>query len=284
MNPKSFSIFCARGGAANVRGIQVADFLGAKLNPTKGYENDICIYVKITPPEKHPKSSYLDVVDADRAVKWLKTHPKVGVIAISQVAKDYLQKTLKRKDVVFIPHHHCNYESWVRPFDREVKTVGVIGSRTALQYPVKKLRKQLKEIGLELRYEEDHWKHYNNEPDKNGKDSREKVCNFHKTIDIQVVWRPEWRAAVEKLRSPLKLENAGSFGIPTVAFPEPSYLDEWNDCFIETRTIDHLLDSCKELKENRAYYQYYGGKALSKAQAYHHQYISELYKYLPHKE
>ena len=29
-----------------IRGVQVAEQIGAKLNPEEGYENDVCIYVK----------------------------------------------------------------------------------------------------------------------------------------------------------------------------------------------------------------------------------------------
>ena len=29
-----------------IRGNQMAEYLGGKLNPTEGYENDVCIYVK----------------------------------------------------------------------------------------------------------------------------------------------------------------------------------------------------------------------------------------------
>src|SRR3990167_7107951 len=29
-----------------IRGDQIAEYLGAKVNPTEGYENDICIYIK----------------------------------------------------------------------------------------------------------------------------------------------------------------------------------------------------------------------------------------------
>jgi len=273
---KTFSIFHANGGAGNVRGIQVAEYLGAKRNPESGYEDDICIYVKIIPPENFPKHSYLDVVDSARAIDFLKNHPSMGVIAISRVAQEYLMKVLKRNDVIFIPHHHCNYERFVR-LDREVKTVGIIGSKTAFQYPVDKFRKELAKIGLDLLYDEDHWKHYNNDSNEEGKDSREKVVRFYKKIDVQVVYRPEWISTYEPLRSPLKLENAGSFSIPTVAYPEPSYMDEWKECFIPNVAITGLLKSVERLKIDPLFYRNMADISKRKAEEYHIKNVSKLY-------
>ena len=138
----------------------MAKYLGGKGNPKKGFENDICIYVKILPPDNPPKRSYSDVDDSPKAAKWLKRHPEVGVIAISETAKDYLCKFLGRGDVVFIPHQHCNFERDLRP-DRPVKTVGIIGSNiTAFQAPVEPFRKRLAKMGLELKFEQDYWNTY----------------------------------------------------------------------------------------------------------------------------
>ena len=50
-----------------IRGDQIADYIGAKLNPSSGFEDDVCIYVK--PHVERPpfdfkgKKSYLDIVD-----------------------------------------------------------------------------------------------------------------------------------------------------------------------------------------------------------------------------
>ena len=44
------SFFIGGGGSGIIRGEQVAHKLGAKLNPTSGYEDDVCIYVKGIPP------------------------------------------------------------------------------------------------------------------------------------------------------------------------------------------------------------------------------------------
>src|SRR3990167_6470756 len=146
----NFSFFYSKGGSGYIRGHQMAQYLKGKENPTQGFENDLCIYVKILPPENHPEHTYSDVDDSPKAAEWLKNHPKVGVIAIAETAKDWLNNFLGRNDVVFIPHQHCNFERRLRP-NRPVKTVGIIGSAiTAFQYPVEPFKEELKKMGLEL--------------------------------------------------------------------------------------------------------------------------------------
>jgi hypothetical protein len=247
----------------------MADYLGARHNPKSDYENDVCIYVKTTKFHFVSTHSYIDVHDAPRAIEFLKEHPWVGVISYGEYQRDYLVKVLKRNDIFLIPHHHCNFERWVRP-DREVKVVGIIGNKNSFQYPIDDIRKKLKDIGLELKYEEDYWNYY--------KEDRQKVIDFYKSIDIQIVWRPNgWSSAYEPLRNPLKLSNAGSFGIPTVSYPEPDYVKEWEGCFISANDIDYLIGACQELKKNNDYYEHFAMKSFFKASLYHIELISELY-------
>lgn len=278
MNKKKFSFFYTRGVAGYVRGHQMALYLGGKENPTKGFKNDICIYVKILPPENPPKHTYLDVDDSWQAAEYLKTHPKLGVIAISETAKDYLSKLLGRDDIIFIPHQHCNFERWVRPWRRPVKTVGIVGATSSFQYPLDVFGQQLKKIGLELKYERNRWRAYRSVPDKG---LRLKICDFYKSIDIQVVWRPVYKYSREApFKNPNKLENAGSFGIPTVSFPEPSFVREWNRRFIQVNSVGRLIKVCNRLKSDSQYYRWYARKALQRAEDYHIDKIAELYRKL----
>ena len=270
----SFSFFYSRGTAGYVRGEQMADYLNGKKNPKSGFENDVCIYVKILPPKNPPKRSYADVDDSVKLAEYLIANPNIGVIATSNNAKDYLSDLLHRKDIVTIPHAHCNYERWVRP-EREVKTVGIIGSKTSFQYPIDKFRAKLKEIGLELLYEQDYWNTYRSTADKPG---RLKVVDFHKQIDIQAVWRPKMLSA--QFKNPNKLINAGSFGIPTVAYPEDSFLYEWSGNFIPAEDIDGLVENIEILKVNRDFYRSYSRWALALADEYNIDRIAELYKML----
>lgn len=278
MKKKKFSFFYTRGGSGYIRGHQMALYLGGKENPTKGFKNDICIYVKVIPPEDHPKHSYLDVDDSPQAAQWLRSHPKIGVIAIAETAKDHLSKLLGRDDIIFIPHQHCNFERWVRPLNREVKTVGIIGCTGSFQFPIDIFRKELAKIGLELKYEVNFKRAYGSTPDR---EMRLKVCDFYKTIDIQAVWRPRYKYPSEgPFKNPNKLENAGSFGIPTVSFPEPSFVREWNRRFIQVNSVGRLIKVCDRLKNDPRYYRWYARKALQRAEDYHIDKIAELYRKL----
>ena len=267
----NISIFNTRGGCGIVRGNQVAEFLGARLNPKSGYENDLCIYVKVK-PQTYPKHSYYDFVDGAYNIDWLKAHPDIGVIAISPSSQKYLSKVLNRNDIVCIPHHHCNYERHLRP-ERPVKVVGIIGSKNSFQYPIEKIRDDLKDMGLTLLYEEDFWNTY-----AKSMNPRQAVKAFYEQIDIQIVWRPKpWSPRFDVYRNPLKLENASSFGIPTVAYPEPSYVREWDREFAHAESIPQLISLIRMLKEYPEVYKNMSKRALGKAELYHIDTIKKLY-------
>jgi len=259
---KAFTFFTRRSGAGQIRGRQVAEYIGGKVDPPNGYENDICIYVKRrADDDKWPKYSYADVVDEPWVLHWVRRHPEVGVISISRIADEFLRKDLNRKDIVFIPEHHCNFERVLRE-PREIKTVGVIGGINSFQFSFNDLKERLAKIGLEWTFSQQ----YKNRFD---------VINFYKTIDIQIIYRPftNWPL----LRNPLKLENAGSFGIPTVAYPEESYDDEWKDSYIRAMTVDEIINQVRELKENPDYYADISQRALKRSEDYHIEHISKLY-------
>ena len=277
MKKKTFSFFYAKGGSGYQRGHQVAEYLGAKENPEKGFKSDICIYTKITPPENHPKHTYCDVDDSLTVIPYIKRHPEVGVIATSIDSKDYLEKELGRKDIIVIPHHHCNRERLLRP-DRPVKVVGIIGSKTSFQYPVDLFKKEIEKIGLELVYEEDYWNTYKTTTEK---EMRLKVSEFYYAMDIQVIWRPKSPfLTMRYFRNPNKIGNSSSFGIPTVSYPEANYVKEWGGRFIQVSSIDRMIRACKELKNNQKYYSYYAKKALAYAETRHIETIIKLYKAL----
>ena len=145
----NFSFFYKKGSAGYVKGEQISDYLGGKKNPEKGFEDDICLYVKTFPSGIIPKRTYIDVDDAPNTIEWIKGHPEVGIIVTAQTAKDFLSKELNRTDINVIPHAHCNYERWIRP-EREIKRIGIIGSITSFQYPVDEFRKKLIDNGFSV--------------------------------------------------------------------------------------------------------------------------------------
>jgi len=270
----NFSFFYKKGSAGYVKGEQMADYLGGKKNPEKDFEDDICVYVKTFPSGIVPKRTYIDVDDAPQTLEWIKTHPGVGIIATAQTAKDFLSKELHRTDINVIPHAHCNYERWIRP-KREIKRIGIIGSITSFQYPIDEFRKKLEKVGLELSYEQDYWNTYRSTPDMPG---RLKVVGFYKTVDIQVVWRPKMYTT--HLKNPNKLVNAGSLGIPTVAYPEFNFENEWKGYYIPANTIDEMVKLLCMLREDSSFYKDMSDKALKKADENHIEKIATLYENL----
>jgi glycosyltransferase involved in cell wall biosynthesis len=273
----NYSFFYTKGGAGHIRGIQMAQQLGGKQNPTSGFENDICIYVKIMPPENYPKHTYYDIVDAFDKREYVTKHPELKIIVAGDLQYEYLSKMLHRDDLITIPVPHCNDERFIRP-DREVKTVGILGGKFAFTYPIEDLRKRLADIGLELIWHKHYWRHFNNWPTEEGKDSREKVCRFYKRMDINLAWRPQ--GVFAPFKTPLKLANAGAFGIPTVSYPEDNYVKEWNGFFIPVHNIDEIIAEIKKLKEDKVYYADWSKKALERAEPYHVDHILEMYRRL----
>jgi hypothetical protein len=262
----NYSFFYTRGGAAEIRGVQVADAIGGRKNPKSGYENDICIYVKFPPPHIHPKRTYYDIVDTWKAAPYLQLHPEVIGICQTEYNRKYLTDVFKLRNLIVIPEHHCNFERRHIP-EREIKTVGIMGSISSFQYPIDTVRSQLRQIGLELHFEQNYWEHFKN--------SRLAISDYYMKMDIQVVWRP--KRMDYYYCNPLKLYNAGSFGIPTVAYPEHDYVDEWHGNFCSVNTIEYLIAACAEMKRNRKYYNRYAQRAWNKAQKNHIDRISKLY-------
>lgn len=255
---RELAFFHRSGGSGRIRGKQVAKYLGAKLNPKNGYEDDVCIYVKMQPPEDFPKHSYLDIVDGDKRLSWLMKHPDIGVIACSQTEQEYLSKKLKRKDIVFIPQHHCNYER-IRRQRKGITVAGVIGKPTAVQCPVSELRSKLAKIRVDFKMETKY-------------PTRQHPIDFYKQIDVQVFWRPLHRW----FKNPLKLVNAGSFGIPTVAFPEIGY-KEVSGYYMPANSVDELIAGVLLLKESEILYKHYTEKLIEKTEEYHINNVAKLY-------
>jgi len=273
----NFSFFYHRGGSGYIRGHQMSVYLNGKRNPVEGFEDDLCIYVKIVPPEEHPKHVYCDVDDSFQSAEFLRTHPEFGVIAISLTAQEYLKKLLKRDDVYFIPHQHCNFERRLRP-EREVKTVGIIGQTSSFQYPADEFRKKVEAIGMELKYEEDYWRTYKGNKQQ---EMRLNVADFYLSLDVQVVYRPQAKyRLLAPFANPNKMGNSASMGIPTVAYPEKSYIREFEGCFLPANNIDEMVEWLKNLKDDPMLYQDIANRNLEKAEFYHIDNIAKLYQAL----
>lgn len=253
-------------GSSMIRADQIADYLGARVNPTEGYEDDVCIFVKPNTNSiyagdiKFKDNSYVDIVDGENLVQFLKKNENLTVIVCSQNDFEYVTSVLKNK-VVLIPQHHCNFDR-IRRDRKEIKTVGIVGSRQTVEMMPEDLKRKLRDIGL------DFVSYYEFK-------TRRDIINFYKGLDIQIIWRPR-RVS---LSNPLKILNAASFGIPTVLLREKS-VKEMGDCCLPVDTIDELVEKVKLLVSSPELYAEYSKKCIEKSEEYHISKIAEMYKKL----
>lgn len=243
-----------------IRAEQMSMYMGAKLNPKSGYENDVLIYVKPSELDGIKAGSYIDVVDHIRLARTLFHYPQFNIIVCSQLSYEYLQYKLFKNKLVLIPQQHCNFDNILRT-RKEIKNVGFIGSIETLNYPHDKFKQQMADIGLNF---------INNQRFKN----REEIVEFYKQLDIQVCWNP----GSDIFKNPLRLTNAASFGIPTVGYPERGY-KEFSGNYIEVKTIEGLIEEVKKLKDE-SYYKKWSDKIIEAVKPYHISKIAEKYKEL----
>lgn len=248
-----------------IRGDQIAEAIGAKFNPESGYEDDICIYVKPYIAKGYDfnfegKKSYLDIIDGHKLGELAIKHPEVGVIVCSQADYDIMKKSIPN-ELVLIPQHHCNFERNRRQ-SLEIKKIGIIGEVPAFDFLPNGLEQELNDRGIELvKYS----KFF----------SRQDIIDFYMSIDLQIVWRPYKKI----LSNPLKLVNASSFGVPTIALDENAF-KEMGDCYIPVTDFPQFLVKLDELRSDHNKYQEYAEKCIAKSEEYHIENISKLYNQL----
>ncbi len=253
--------------SGEIRGRQMAAAVGGVADPEMIYPDDVVVLIKGHPSDRlldYVKKVYVDVDDNGTLIEYLREHRDVSVIAASKVGQRFLGEVTGRDDVMLIPGHHCNFERAVR-VTNEVKTAGFIGYPENLHLGIDELHTALGDIGIDF-------------VAKTDAKSREDVCNFYKTIDIQICFRKKGKMNPwPDLRDPLKLINAGSFGIPTVAYPEPSYEDEFGGYFLEALSLEKIVEGCNALKSDGWLYHEIAMSALQKAESYHIQHIAPMF-------
>lgn len=248
-----------------VRAYQIAQYIGAKVNPTEGYENDACIYVK---PARIPEDNYifqgkpfLDICDAYYLFDIAKKHPSMPVISTS----DWNYQTLKRllpNKIINIPEQHCNFER-IRKNKKGITAVGCIGTYRAFPFLPKGLKESLAKRNIEL---VEFSKFF----------TREDVVDFYMNINVQIVWRPYADYRKDILMNPRKIVNASSFGVPTIAYDEPSF-KEMEGCYLGVRNLDEFLSKLDDLISSPSLYDEYSQRCLKKAEDYHIENIAKLY-------
>lgn len=252
-------------GTSLIRGEQVAQFLGAKYNPASGYENDIRIYIKPKSLDHINDGGYIDVSDSgDFIIELLKKRPKLKLIASSLATYEYLKERLPNK-IVLIPEHHCNFERAVRTRG-EVATGGYVGTPNAFILGMNpEIEKRLAKIGLKFIA----YYYFKN---------RQDLVGFYKEIDFQIIPHFGYFDDSTIYRTPTKMINSASFGIPTISVRKSGY-KEWEGNYIPAHDIDSLIKEAKKLK-NKDYFEGWSKKIIKAAEPYHIENIAKLYRQL----
>lgn len=247
-----------------IRGIQVSERGGFKLNPEKDYQNDVCIYVKPHVPRgydfKFEGKPYMDIIDGWGLGPLMVKHPEVPVIVISQFDYEVLSRILPNK-LILIPQHHVNFERVIRKPDA-TKKIGVVGTALAFPFLPNELKDGLKERGMEL-------------VELSKFDTRKGIQDFYQDLYAQIVWRPYRK----NLANPLKLVNGASFGVPTIALEEESF-KELNGYYLPVHNLKEFFEQLDKLRKDPIFYEDLSHKLIAKSEEYHIDNICKLYKQL----
>jgi hypothetical protein len=245
--------------SSRIRGEEIANYLGAKFNPPQRDGSDLSVWIKPKTLTPVKDGDYVDMLDDPFLVNFLLERPGVNVIAMTQYQYDYLRPILKNK-IVLIPHHHINFEN-VHNGKREVRTCGFIGAylkeRLVIDGEIKKL---LSEIGFEFLSLLDF-------------KTREDAIAYYKKIDIQLLVYP---LSEGERPTPVKIINAASFGIPTIALPRPEY-QEVEGSYVRSGGLGTLVKEVLNLREN---YDQWATDSIAMSERYHISNIAKLYKQL----
>lgn len=247
---------------SRVRAEEIAAYLGAKMNPTEGYENDVCIYIKYYRLGQVKDGAYVDVLDDRHVTELLKTRSKIKVIAMSKPHFDFLKSELKNK-IVYIPHHHINFDR-IKRNRKRIINCGYVGSNPRYDIDLNEnIAERLKKIGLNFIP----YYHY---------DTKKDIINYYKKIDLQIIGH------FVRLDTPYyhqtKIVNAMSFGIPTIACPRLGYI-EVKDFYTAVNNMDELVAAAEMMKDPKEYDKW-PEKIIAEAEKYHISNIAKLYRKL----
>ncbi len=257
------------------RGYQLADVLGCEVDEPLKTVNETVIAVKTYfPDSEHLTNLYFDLIDDPNTINIANRYPNACIIAITDIMKNYLEDRISNK-IVTIPEHTCNFENRIRIRD-EVKVVGYVGSTQCLNIKPSVLRNILGDNGFEF-------KMLVCETADNA--TRKEVADFYMGIDIQIAFRlPGLAVRPPVYRNPLKIFNAGSFKIPTVAYPELSYSMCAGTYFLEAIDLDSIVNKCRMLRDDSVLYNFYSDRVYEWSKQFDIVKIAKMYAQLSPNE
>jgi len=255
------AFFLSPWQSGEIRGRQIAGELEKRsfdvcIDPTVVYHNDICVFVKCFPTDeivnRQLGRTIIDVVDAYGMMPWLKEHPTVELIAISDVQAKLFKTEFPGRKIWTIPEHHCNFED-ARVQVWRPKWVGYIGCTDGFQLDRIDVARELKRVGMNFVFLETPF-------------NRDEVCKFYRSIDLQLCFRKV--SPFPEFKNPLKLANAGAFGIPTIAYPEAADDEFGRQNYVQISDFSEAITWCSRLKDDDQLYQSLSAKALAASSAY----------------
>lgn len=241
---------------SEIRGRQIAEYLGAKYNPTE-FENDLCIHVKPRNFDKVKDGDWVDVSDGNKIPKRLKIRPKVKAIFHTQYLYEHFKDLPNEK--IWISQQHLNWEEAKR--DRiEITTCGYIGGISSVAKKMySEIGARLKEIGFDFitcfNYK-----------------TRQDAVDFYKKIDILVIGL--WPDNIYK--TPTKIINAASFGIPAIAQRYVGY-KEIEGNYVPIKSIDDIVKEATKFKD-KIYYKEWSDRIIKMAEKYHIKKVAKRYE------
>ncbi|MHA1690355.1 MAG: glycosyltransferase [Candidatus Heimdallarchaeaceae archaeon] len=261
------------------RGIDIAERLGCPIDVpySEITSDDTILMIKHCNAKIFDRTQkiYVDIVDGfNGGYNFIASNPFITVVTMTAKAAEYAKKTwFPNNNIIWIPHSHCNNERVVRP-DREVKVVLYNGFHLGFPLEHWKIFKQKIEAqGFKARRAQ-------TIENKNSPNLRLDCCNLYMSSDIQVSFRSStpYKLLPLILKGPTKLNNAGSFRIPSVSYPESAFTDNHGEpgCFLPAKTIDEMVEQCVKLRDDKDLYNEIAQGAYESAQPYH---IDEIIKY-----
>jgi hypothetical protein len=248
--------------SSRIRGEEVANYLGAKLNPRDGFENDVCIHVKPMSLNKVKDGDYVDFLDGGRIFELLDDRPGVKVIAASQASLEALRWNLKN-EIVLIPQHHLNKDR-LRRNRNEIKVAGYIGSPSPIAFKLyEDIRQALAPIGFDFKT------CFNFQ-------TTQDAIDLYMSVDLFIIGPYVGDDSPHKI--PTKLINAASFGVPTIAYPLSGYM-EIEGKYVKAKTIPEIVFEAQKFKDE-TYYANWSKSVADFSEQYHISNIAKLYQSL----
>jgi hypothetical protein len=248
--------------SSRIRGEEIAEYLGAKYNPTEGYENDVRIYVKPRTLNEISDGSYVDFLDGEFRDYWLIKRPKIKVIAASLYSYEYMKKRVPN-EIFLIPSHHLNVDR-LRRDRKEIKVCGYIGAPSPAAFRrFDEIEDRLKDMGMEMVMS---WFFK----------IKQDALDLYKQIDIFICG--DWDGYDHPFKIPTKIVNAASFGIPCVAYPMMAN-QELEGYYLPARSLKETLEEVEKLRDGD-YYTQLVEKIVPFAENYHISNIALKYRKL----